>query len=500
MLPFDGVEQPARVVTQRYEGGGMAPTAARPWSQPSRPTSSHAARPKGADAGAEGAGLGNTRTASGDVGLRQRQRELRAQRFRRQKRSSGLLVARARDDFALDHWMAMTDLGAPVSDDFVTISPTGEIRGNGDALGGIFVRPPRPARCGWALASQVGVHSDEAGKGHFGVNEAGERAVEHCASISSCPSCAAVIRGRRALDIGRAVEVWHQREEGQALFLTLTLRHQKSHTLQDTLDVLMTSWKKLQTRQLWAGSGKRAKQPVAGLRESLAMEGWIRSLEVTYTDGTGAHRTGHGWHPHLHLLLFVRNIPMSVKTLRETLAREWQSVVQGHSPKHTPSLDRGVDLQVVQGDGSVLATYLAKLQGESTIGAEMARHDWKSGAARGSWNPFEFLDDTGDDSLDHRNGALWLEYTATMHGRRIIEWSRGLQAILLPEEEELTDEEVIADTEAKDWHLDLPRKTYRSLRSDPILTAFYLDAVGYGEWDTAEALLRSGAPPTVKFD
>jgi len=412
------------------------------------------------------------------------------------KRSSGLLISRARDEFALERWAAMTDLGAPAPDDLVTIDDTGEIHGNGDALGNVFVRPPRPARCGWALASQVGVHSDEMGKAHFGANEDGERAVERCASITACPTCAAVIRGRRALDISRAAEVWHTRG-GHALFLTLTLRHQRHHTLQETLDVLMSSWKRLQDRQLWAGSGKRAKLRVPGLREKLGMQGWIRSLEITYTDGTGVHRTGNGWHPHLHLLLLVDDLPMPVAKLRDMLASEWRSVVSAGSPQHTPSLLRGVDLQEVSDDGQVLAAYLAKVQGEASIGAEMARGDWKSGARRhGSWNPFEFLDETTDDDLDRRNAALWLEYVHTMHGRRVIEWSRGLRAELLPDDDDLTDDEVIADTESEEWRLDLPRKTYRRLRADPTLSSYFLDAAAYGEWDNAAAFLEGTAPPT----
>jgi len=163
-----------------------------------------------------------------------------------------------------------------------------------------------------------------------------------------------------------------------------------------------------------------------------------------------------------------------------------------------------VDLQLVDDFGEVIAYYLSKPQGEepvtASIGSEMARHDWKLGSrARGSWNPFELLDLVEDEALRRRNSALWLEYSKTMHGRRVIEWSRGLRDQLLPDEEELTDDQVIADAEAEEWQLDLPRKIYRDLRQNPVLTAWYLDAVAFGEWDEAATYLQGSSPPTVAF-
>ena len=451
--------------------------------------------PEPTKSGVGGAALGTSRTTSGDSD-RARLREVRSTRFARGNRSSKLLISEARDSAAFDLWAASTDAGIPVDDDLVRILPSGEIRGNGDALGNVFVRPPRPARCGWALASMVGVHSDGAGVAHFGTNEAGERAVEKCASVAACPTCAAVIRGKRAEDVDRAVSVWQARG-GTALFLTLTLRHKRTHSLEESLDTLMQSWKIFQSRQFWAGSGKRSKTPVPGMRDRLGMGGWIRSLEVTYTDASGRSKTGNGWHPHLHLLLLVDAVPESVSALRDEIAHEWRSAVRGRSAEHEPSHERGVNLQTVGTDGKVLAQYLTKVQGESKIGAEMARHDWKTGAKRGSWNPFEFLDESPDEDLNARNAALWLEFVRTMKGRRVIEWSQGLRADLLPDDEEMSDEEVIADTVAAEWLLDLPRKTYRALRRDPVRTAWYLDAVGFDEMESATAFLH-GAPPPKK--
>lgn len=467
----------------------MTHDTAGSWQPPGGARNARSEQPSTGEARAQGARLGTSRTTSGDHS-RERLRELRAVRFARGNRSSRLLISRARDDAALDYWTAHPN----ADPDLVTVGDDGSVKGNGDALGDMFVRPIRPARCGWALANMVGVHTDGVGTAHFGTNEDGERSVERCASISACPTCAAVIRGSRADDVDRAVQVW-QADGGTALFLTLTLRHKKTHALDDSLSTLMSAWKLLQSRQFWAGSGKRSKTPVPGLRDRLGVIGWIRSVEVTYTDGTGASKTGNGWHPHLHVLLLVKNAPEDVARLRSEIAHEWRSAVRSRSVEHEPSQDRGVDLQAVKGDGVVLAKYLTKVQGESGIGAEMARHDWKAGAKRGSWNPFEFLDESGDDDLDRRNSALWLEYVYTMKGRRIIEWSQGLRALLLPDDEEMTDEEVINDVEAQAWLLDLPRKVYRSLRRDPVRTAWYLDAIAYAETDAATAFLVGAPPP-----
>ena len=61
--------------------------------------------------------------------------------------------------------------------------------------------------------------------------------------------------------------------------------------------------------------------------------------------------------------------------------------------------------------------------------------------------PFELLDDV---SGRPRPRELWLEYFAATHGRRAFSWSRGLRELLIPDEVDLTDEELIAQAEAGD--------------------------------------------------
>ena len=106
---------------------------------------------------------------------------LRRSRFARRSQSSKWLIADAVDSSAIE------ELG----DGLFADSATGEL------LDSDWVRPPRPARCGWRIGENVSVHSDGQ-LAHFS-------GTERCSSVWACPSCSAVIRAERAREISQAV-------------------------------------------------------------------------------------------------------------------------------------------------------------------------------------------------------------------------------------------------------------------------------------------------------
>jgi hypothetical protein len=94
--------------------------------------------------------------------------------------------------------------------------------------------------------------------------------------------------------------------------------------------------------------------------------------------------------------------------------------------------------------------YMTKVGDEdnpgSSAGLELARSDLKAGRGGASRSPFGILEDHArrGESADWR---LFSEWLVVSKGRRTLEWSRGLRALLIPEVETLTDEEIAAEHE-----------------------------------------------------
>lgn len=369
-------------------------------------------------------------------------------RFQRRQRSSGWLIGHAREAAGLPR---------DVQDD----------------ASSTWVRPMRPARCRWRVAATVGVHSDKEHGGHYS-------GLSRCGSVWACPVCAAVIRARRAKEIGAAAELAEDKGHG-LLFTTLTLRHRDGDGLAPTLDLLMEAWRKVQGWQGWRDLKKR-----------VGYVGAVRATEVTYG--------GNGWHPHSHLLM-VTEKPLSDEARAEfeaTLSALWIRSIQKLGGR-LPTREHGVVVKSVDDSGGIkVADYLAKVQenvGErrANIAAELVRGDLKNGRAD-SLAPFELLDAQGDGS--ERARGLWIEYVEGTHARRALSWTKGLREYLLPDEEELSDEEVIEDAEQAELVAIIEGDRYDAcLKNRPEYLAAVLEAAEAGEIEWIEELLNDESPP-----
>src|SRR5262249_51902694 len=156
----------------------------------------------------------------------------------------------------------------------------------------------------------------------------------------------------------------------------------------------------------------------------------------------------HGWHPHLHVLLFLE-APPEIEDLQELhrfLRQRWNRRVVALGFRE-PSLYRGVRLLPITVADEVGA-YLTKVgevdEPHQTPGLELARTDRKAGRSWGSRSPFRVLAD------HHRAGRpadwrLYEEWLLVSKGHRTLEWSRGLRAELLRDLDDRTDEEIAAE-------------------------------------------------------
>jgi len=329
-----------------------------------------------------------------------------------------------------------------------------------------WARPLRPARCRWRVASVVGLHLDsEAAYAHYS-------GVERCASIWACCVCSAVIRARRSLDIAAAAARADELEMS-AVFVTMTQRHHWGDALSFTLDVMLTGWRKLQ-----------ASRAYKKLEAKYGLIGSIRATEITLG--------GNGWHPHNHLLFFSdRKLNVhDVALLQGELGALW-ILLCTRIGAGIPTQEHGVRAVKVDGGGKVIAEYITKFQesGEyrerrTEIGLEIARGDLKTGR-KDSIVPFQLLDASGKGSETAR--TLWLEYVHATRGRRAFSWSKGLRELLLPDEEDMTDEEIIEDSEQAELVLILQADFYdKKLCNNPENLSGVLELAELG---LAEAVL-----------
>lgn len=250
---------------------------------------------------------------------------------------------------------------------------------------------------------------------------------ESCSSIWACPVCAAKIRNTRATEISTGLAN-HIAAGGGALLVTMTLPHQAADRLKKTVGLVSEGFRAI-------NSGRAYKID----HDDFGILGHIRAFEVTHGD--------NGWHPHLHVIVALKS--PTTRDAAAALEARWQArwdrwlVGNGWSAS---VVGIGVRVDRVRRDAEAAGAYLAKLQeGEKldrSVGNEVARADLKGGR-RGSRVPFEILADFGSDGLVD-DLELWQEFQLATKGRSAIRWSKGLRALLLPDDDDLTDEEIAA--------------------------------------------------------
>lgn len=291
------------------------------------------------------------------------------------------------------------------------------------------------------------------------------RRVKRCGSIHSCAVCAATIRNYRAVEVNRGAAAWIN-AGNEVYMLTFTARHVSVMALAALLNLISAAFRSVIRGRPWRR-----------LCDELGIVGHVRSLEVTQSGL-------NGWHPHLHVLLFVEGMldasgleqlhryfkgtrmggvetPGAWGRFIESVCRDCgkQKVrnvrakdpcVCGGPAYDAPSYQHGVHIERCY-SAEDAANYICKTQEtHKNVGAEMVRADMKTASGEHRV-PFEILASAGEgNEADLR---LWHEFERATKGRKAITWSRGLRAIVsppvrrdVPVEDwlvELTDEEIV---------------------------------------------------------
>lgn len=300
----------------------------------------------------------------------------------------------------------------------------------------------RVVHCGRSIIGEgVGIKRSAVGARYTGLVS--------CGSGWTCPVCAAKIAEKRRDELTRAVVAW-TKSGGSVYLMTGTFPHQWG----DDLEELNSRLDRIRNR--WRNSSAFKKLPKAGA---------VTSLEVTHGE--------NGWHPHVHLLVFLdRPLTMSE---RDALVSMWarQSIKAGvESSRLSDLIEHGLDIR----GGEDAAAYITKYGREEDWGlsSELTRAHAKT--AKGAHlKPFGLL------SLANAgcavSGRLFVEFAEAFHGKRLLNWSPGLKkrfGIDEVEDEDLPDEELpeevsIAWIKPEQWRIVLSRDA----RSE--LLAFVVD-------------------------
>lgn len=314
--------------------------------------------------------------------------------------------------------------------------------------------------------------------------------VHACGSVHECPTCRDRITGERAREIQEAVNR-HRARGGVVVLATLTFRHhwhspdglirqgptvfsalRKERSYREWWDALELGKVELvpKTRKVRRDDGSvrldaegRELREVCGERRVVRCA-YVRAAELTHGR--------FGWHPHLHVLVFLEKLPDTVREAaraRMQLKQMWSDTVARElGEAHRPSLRRGVDIQVcIAGDGAV-GDYLSKL------GLEVAS-DLDKSSSSGS-TPLQLLERAAGGDIEAC--GLWRRYTRAQVGLRQLTWSRGTRRLLaLPPE--LDDVEVARERAdvTDELVLELPSRMWAGIARRTELVLHLLEGI-----------------------
>jgi len=238
-----------------------------------------------------------------------------------------------------------------------------------------------------------------------------------CGSVWICPVC------RQKILSGRRQEITEALKSGLTpVMVTVTLQHTRSDKLDDLVDALNKSLRRLKSGR-WYQDFKKTYRVKAS----------VSTLEIRWSRDTG-------WHPHKHMILFcdLDNVTDDdADLIQRDLIGRYRHLLSLSG--HYASEYHGIDVRI--GD-AYIGDYLSK--DNWSLAHEMSSTDSKSSSS--SVSPFNLADmaSRGDGQAYH----LWMEYVKATYGKRQITWSRGGKDILGVDDK--SDEDLASETPEDD--------------------------------------------------
>lgn len=237
-----------------------------------------------------------------------------------------------------------------------------------------------------------------------------------CGSAWTCPICAFRVGTGRQAELSYANVAW-VKAGGFVHLLTLTFPHAADEPLADLLAAFDKARQAFRNRAGW--------KSILGADGDAGCIGTVSSLEVTH----GVN----GWHPHLHVLAFVRR-PLRDDEI-ERLQATWVKVLLkfrlGSIGQVTDMMEHALDVR----GGADAAAYITKYGREEMWGMSEELTISHAKEAKGEHlKPFGLLrvsmerDDEGRPTdAARRSAALFREFADAFHGKRLLTWSPGLK-------------------------------------------------------------------------
>lgn len=142
-----------------------------------------------------------------------------------------------------------------------------------------------------------------------------------CKNAWTCPKCAAKKARTACVEISGIIDAMKLRG-CVPIMMTLTVPHSQNQSVEFTVDVLYTAWRKFKTGKCNTSRDKKFGTGNAFIRfcREFDIKHWYRAAEATF---------GHnGWHPHFHCLLFVpRQHLKKLAAWEGRLRRSWFRLV-----------------------------------------------------------------------------------------------------------------------------------------------------------------------------
>ena len=139
--------------------------------------------------------------------------------------------------------------------------------------------------------------------------------INRCGNVHLCPICS-YLQDRKIFARVKPMSNLLQQHDGDVHLITFTLRHNRSHTLQQLSEVLNKSVKEIKTSYPF--------KKFYGSKDRLFS---LSKYEVSWSED-------YGYHPHCHIQIGTTN-PTPMKLIESELKSKWIEIVTKHAPDRT---------------------------------------------------------------------------------------------------------------------------------------------------------------------